>query len=85
MTRTATIRTAVSDPETVAASLRPDNTESMTTTVERSADGSTRVVTTIERDSTSGLRSTLDDYVVNCAVADEVVQLAERHTTTTHE
>lgn len=85
MTRTATIRTAVSDPETVASSLRPDNTDSMTTTVERTAEGSKRVVTTIERDLTSGLRSTLDDYVVNCAVADEVVQLAERHTTTTHE
>ena len=85
MSRTATIRTAVTEPETVAAALRPDNTESMTTTVERSDDGHAQVVTTIERDSTAGLRSTLDDYVVNCAVADETVQLANRHTTTTHE
>ncbi|MFW6003360.1 MAG: KEOPS complex subunit Pcc1 [Halanaeroarchaeum sp.] len=85
MTRRATIRTAVSDPETVAASLHPDNTDSITTRVDRSDDGPDQVVTTIERDSTSGLRSTLDDYVVNCAVADDLVQLAERHTTTTHE
>ncbi|UWG47697.1 Subunit of KEOPS complex [Halanaeroarchaeum sp. HSR-CO] len=85
MTRTAIIRTDVSDPEAVAASIRPDNTASITTTVDRPENGPDQVVTTIERDSTSGLRSTLDDYVVNCAVADELVQLAERHTTSTHE
>jgi hypothetical protein len=48
----------------VAAALRPDNTAEMTTRVEDDA-----VVTTIERDSTSGLQSTVDDYVVNLRVA----------------
>lgn len=80
----ATIRTAVSQPEIVASALEPDNTDSMATAVERSDDQAV-VVTTIERDSTSGLRSTLDDYVVNLGVATDVVQLANRHETPTHE
>ncbi|MFB6132630.1 MAG: KEOPS complex subunit Pcc1 [Halanaeroarchaeum sp.] len=85
MTRSATIRTDVSEPEIVAAALRPDDTDAMTTTVEPTPDGTRRVVTTIDRDSTGGLRSTLDDYVVNCEVADETVQIGKRHANTTHE
>ncbi|MFB6125094.1 MAG: KEOPS complex subunit Pcc1 [Halanaeroarchaeum sp.] len=81
MTRSATIRTVVDDPETVAAAVRPDNTDSMSTTV-ADVDGTPAVVTTIERDSTSGLRSTVDDYVVNLAVATDVAQLADTHTNT---
>lgn len=76
MTRTATVRTDVDDPELVAACVRPDNTTEMETTVD---DGT--VVTRIERDDTSGLQSTLDDYVVNLTVATEVAQHANRHTT----
>ena len=76
MTRTATVRTDVADPEVVARSVRPDNTTEMETRVE---DGV--VVTRIERDDTAGLSSTLDDYVVNVTVATEVAQHAERHTT----
>ncbi len=74
MTRTATIRTDVEDPELVAAALRPDNTPEMRTRV---TDGT--LVTHIERDSTGGLRSTVDDYVVNLSVALDVVQHANRH------
>ncbi|GGL43185.1 hypothetical protein GCM10009037_28320 [Halarchaeum grantii] len=74
--RRATVRTEHDDPALVAASVRPDNTESMRTEV---ADGA--VVTTIERDDTGGLRATTDDYVVNVTVAEELAQLAERHTT----
>jgi tRNA threonylcarbamoyladenosine modification (KEOPS) complex Pcc1 subunit len=76
MTRTATIRTDVDDPAHVAAAVRPDNTSEMETRVE---DGA--VVTRIERDDTSGLHSTVDDYVVNLTVAVEVAQHANRHTT----
>jgi hypothetical protein len=49
----------------------------MTTRVE---DGD--VVTTIRRPTTGGLRSTVDDHVVNCAVAERTVQHARRHTPT---
>jgi len=56
----------------VAAAVRPDNTDQMTTRVDRDA-----VVTTIERDSTSGLQSTVDDYVVNLRVA---AQLSDQPT-----
>lgn len=77
MTRRATLRTAVAAPETVAAALRPDNTAEMVTRVDGDA-----VVTEIERDSTGGLRTTVDDYVVNLAVAQDVVQAAERHADT---
>jgi hypothetical protein len=65
--RRAEIETTHGDAETaraVAAALRPDNTPEVDTRV----DGD-RVVTTIERETTGGLQSTVDDYVVNCTVA----------------
>jgi hypothetical protein len=72
--REATIRTTHAHAETVAAALRPDNSDSMTTRV----DGDS-VVTDIERETTGGLQATVDDYVVNLTVADAVID------TTTHE
>lgn len=69
--RRARIRTSHDDPETVAAALRPDDTPSMATRVE---DGA--VVTEIGRERTGGLRSTVDDYLVNLRVADRVVRAA---------
>jgi len=67
--RRATITTTHGDDaaERVAAALAPDNTAEMATRVEGGA-----VVTTVEREETSGLRSTVDDYVVNCRVADRL-------------
>ncbi|ELZ22781.1 KEOPS complex Pcc1-like subunit [Halosimplex carlsbadense 2-9-1] len=67
--RRATITTTHGDDaaERVAAALAPDNTAEMATRVEGDA-----VVTTVEREETSGLRSTVDDYVVNCRVADRL-------------
>lgn len=50
--------------ERVAAAVRPDNTAEMTTRAEDET-----VVTEIARESTSGLQSTVDDYVVNLRVA----------------
>lgn len=58
----------------VASALKPDNTAEMETTVDRRT-----VVTTIERETTGGLHSNVDDYVVNLQVG---VQLANQHTTT---
>ncbi len=71
--RRARIRTTHADAETaqaIAASLEPDNTAEMETSV----DGTT-VTTTIDRETTGGLQSTADDYVVNLEVA---AQLANR-------
>ncbi|WP_436909972.1 KEOPS complex subunit Pcc1 [Halosimplex marinum] len=68
--RRATITTAHGDDdaaERVAAAVAPDNTAEMATRVEGEA-----VVTTVARDGTRGLRSTVDDYVVNCRVADRL-------------
>ena len=62
--RRARLRTGHDRPDVVAAAVRPDNTDEMSTTVE---DGA--VVTTIERDSTGGLRTTADDYLANLTVA----------------
>lgn len=73
MTGRARIRNRVDDAETVARAIRPDNTPEVTTRVE---DGT--VVTTIERETIGGLRTTVDDYVVNLTVALETVQLFER-------
>lgn len=69
----ATVRTRHDDPAVVAAAVRPDNTDAMRTTVE--ADGG-HVRTRIERPTTGGLRSTVDDYVVNCRVAETVAAIA---------
>jgi hypothetical protein len=68
--RRATITTTHGDAEAaarVAAALAPDNTTEMETTVDGEA-----VVTTVTREATDGLRSTVDDYVVNCRVADRL-------------
>jgi hypothetical protein len=76
--RTATIRTAHADPTTVAAAVSPDNTPAMNTDTH---DGT--VVTTIKRESTAGLRSTVDDYIVNIGVADAVTRCARAFDTET--
>ena len=72
MTPVATLRTRHDRPAVVAAAVRPDNTDEMTTRVAVSADGDRVVETTISRDSTGGLRTTVDDYVTNLAVADRL-------------
>ncbi len=68
--RRATVRTTHATPEyaaLVAGAVEPDNTDSMATHI----DG--RVVeTTIERETTGGLHSSVDDYVVNLTVADRL-------------
>ncbi|MDL5360518.1 KEOPS complex subunit Pcc1 [Halalkalicoccus sp. NIPERK01] len=71
------IRTTHADPDLVARAVSPDNTPEIETRTEGGW-----VVTTITRESTGGLRTTADDYVVNLTVADEVVQLADQRTTT---
>ena len=87
--RSATLRTTLADADVVAAAVRPDNTPQIDTRVEREADGPDVVVTTIARSTTGGLRTTVDDYAVNLAVARDVVQHANRHadtqTHTTHD
>ncbi|PSP77707.1 hypothetical protein BRC81_09445 [Halobacteriales archaeon QS_1_68_20] len=67
----ATVRTTHDDPDLVAAAVAPDNTASMDTRVEGD-----HVVTTIQRETTGGLQSTVDDYVVNCSVAERAAAAA---------
>ena len=65
--RRATITTSHGDSETaraLARALVPDNTDEMDTQVTDDA-----VETTIARETTGGLHSTVDDYVVNLTVA----------------
>lgn len=69
--RRARLRTESDTPELVAAALVPDNTDEMETQV----DGGV-IETTVARETTGGLRSTVDDYVVNLSVAERVVQVA---------
>ncbi|QKY19243.1 hypothetical protein B4589_002200 [Halolamina sp. CBA1230] len=66
-THEATIATTHDDAGVVAAALAPDNTDTMTTTV----DGDT-VRTAIVREDAGGLAASVDDYVVNLTVADAV-------------
>ncbi|GAB7092052.1 hypothetical protein JCM18237_23230 [Halorubrum luteum] len=72
--RTAAVRTTHADADRVAAALGPDNTDSMAMRV----DGD-RIACTVERSTTGGLRSTVDDYVVNLQVADELIERARAH------
>ena len=86
-TRRATIRTRLDDADTVAAAVRPDNTPEIDTRVESGEEsGPDAVVTTVSRETTGGLQTTVDDYVVNLTVARRVVQTAKRHAVTdTHQ
>ena len=73
--RTATLRTDHATPtraEWVAAAVEPDNTDSMATAVE-----GTTVRTEIERETTGGLQTTVDDYVVNLGVAQAAIEAVE--------
>lgn len=75
----ATVRTTHGDPATadrLARALRPDNTEEMETRTEGDA-----LVTTVERETTGGLRSTVDDYVVNLRVAAQLSDHSTQHDT----
>jgi len=73
-TRTATVRTTHADAALVAAALAPDETDSMTTRVDGDA-----IECVVERPTTGGLRSTVDDHVVNLRVADRIVERASEH------
>jgi len=71
----ATVTTSYATPtraERVARAVAPDNTASMTTRVE-----ATTVTTEIDRDTTGGLQSTVDDYVVNLGVAEAVLDAVD--------
>lgn len=88
--RRAEIRTTHGSPEIVAAAVAPDDTEEMDTWVEGDEvegdeveDGT--VVMTVERETTGGLASTVDDYVVNLSVADRTVEHASEYTRHTHD
>ncbi|WP_129115074.1 KEOPS complex subunit Pcc1 [Halegenticoccus tardaugens] len=74
--RRARIETGHERAALVAAAIVPDNTDSMRTSVDGDA-----VVTEIARETTGGLQSTVDDYVVNLTVAETVVQLANEDDT----
>lgn len=82
--RTATLRTdhtTATHAKWVAAAVEPDNTDSMSTTVDGSA-----VHTAIERETTGGLQTTVDDYIVNLGVATAVIDAVdgEQSTAQTH-
>lgn len=69
--RRARIETTHGDAETaarIARALAPDNTAEMETVTRDDA-----VVTTITRDTTGGLQSNVDDYVVNLRTAAQLL------------
>lgn len=73
----ATVRTRHAEAELIANSVRPDNTDEMTMTVDDDA-----IETTLERETTGGLRTTVDDYIVNLQVAAAIKQRRNETTTT---
>ncbi|MFC6721207.1 KEOPS complex subunit Pcc1 [Halovenus amylolytica] len=80
-TRRARIETDHGDSERAAAianAVSPDNTAQMETRTEGS-----RIVTTIDRETTGGMQSTADDYVVNLQVAAQLATTDGETSTTT--
>ncbi|ERG94522.1 KEOPS complex subunit Pcc1 [Haloquadratum walsbyi] len=75
VSRTAQLETTHTDIEVVAAALRPDNTASMSMTVDKSAE---TLQTTITRETTGGVQSTVDDTIVNLTVADAIITAVEQ-------
>jgi len=65
---------------TIANAVRPDNTAEMETTVEDD-----RIVTRIDRGTTGGLRTTVDDYVVNLGTAAQLATTDGAPSTDTHD
>ncbi|WP_435128659.1 KEOPS complex subunit Pcc1 [Halobaculum sp. D14] len=78
--RSAVVETRHRDADaaaTVAAAVSPDNTADVDT--EADAD---RVETRISRERTGGLQASTDDYLVNVAVATDVIETARSYTNT---
>lgn len=73
--RRAVVRTPLPDAARIAAAVSPDNTPELGTSVVDET-----VVTTVTRETTGGLRATLDDYLVNLAVATETGAAVDRVT-----
>ena len=69
------IATTHADAPGVAASLAPDNLRGMTTT----ADGN-RVTTVIEGTQLRSVIASVDDYLMNLAIADETTTLPQEQT-----
>ncbi|MFQ3295636.1 MAG: hypothetical protein ACI9PP_001514 [Halobacteriales archaeon] len=76
--RRVTVRTTHENPAVIADAVAPDNTDEMDTRVKADT-----VVTTIHRETTGGLQSTVDDYVVNIDIASQVAQLITEPSTDT--
>lgn len=68
-----TITTVHRHPRGVAGALRPDNLSTMTTRVQ-----GTRVVTVIEGSQLRSVIASVDDYLMNLAVAEEVCGCVSR-------
>ena len=75
VSRTAQVETTHTDVELVAAAVRPDNTASMTMSVDNQTE---TLQTTITRETTGGMQSTVDDMILNLTVADAVITAVEQ-------
>jgi len=74
MTRISGILTTRhTDPACVAESVRPDNTQSMDT----QAEGD-RVITRFETESIRTMIASVDDYLMNLGIAEEMCRCASR-------
>lgn len=80
--RRARIRTGHTRPVMIAAAVSADNTNEMTT---KTGDGV--VETSIERETTGGLHTSVDDYLVNLRVAEQTrsVLQTDTHTNTNNQ
>jgi hypothetical protein len=61
------------DPACVAAALRPDNLSSMET-----RSRGMRVITTLEGTSVRSVIATVDDYLMNLSIAEEVYRCVSK-------
>ena len=78
--RQAVVRTTHEDPQRIARAIRPDNTTEMTTQAD---DGV--LETRIDRSTTGGVRTSIDDYLVNVIVAERTRTRLQTDRTTNHD
>ncbi|MDD1675309.1 MAG: hypothetical protein LUQ17_01320 [Methanomicrobiales archaeon] len=67
------LTTRHTDPSCVAGSVQPDNTQSMDTRAEGD-----RVITRFETESIRTMIASVDDYLMNLGIAEEMCRCASR-------
>lgn len=76
----ASLRTSHDDPDMIAHAIEPDHTDDIDSIV-----GDGYLETTFDREQLGSLHATVDDYLVNLQVAEQVIERTQTETMTSTE